>query len=252
LIEAVAGVMLSGLIIHLLNFFVLTRIYSKLNVHPRFALLFLFYPVMLWASRTLYASPLVLLLAFLGFYFYLDKSVNRWFLSGLFFGCAVLTRLDAVLIIPGFLIPAFFDSKKKFGLMLAGVLIWGVMLLVFNLSVYGNFLGGYGDGSGVFGSFSSEPLPNLGTLWVVPMILLLVFPLLAASPFLGKKRFWREFVCLLPYFYYCLRVTYVSSLAFNIPILLTGRLRYFIPLIGLLFVPYGQLLQSLFDWAVKE
>lgn len=241
------AVMLSGLIIHLLNFFLLFLILKKLKIRAFFALLYLFFPPMVWAARTLYASPLVLACLLGAFYFYLDEKRKNWFFSGLFFGLAVLVRYDAALAFGAFFLASLLKKRNKSLFLLAGFIPIFLAIMLFNQFTYGGVLStGYGSSMGVFASvISLTPFDLL----VPAMILSLAYPAMIFSPYLSKKKvFALEFLFLtLSYFVYLSSITYFFSLDFSLIKIFTIRLRYFIPFIGLLLIPYSIFLNELLD-----
>lgn len=240
------AVMLSGLLIHLLNFALLALIFGRLSLNRLCALLYLFFPTFIWSARTLNAELLVLTGLLGAFYFYLGSKKQDWALSGLFFAIAAFVRYDAALAFAAFLIPAFLENKGKFAGMLAGFLPAALLIGAFNMWAYSGALNtGYGSGQGLASALSAGLLDK--DLVIYAAILLLFYPLMLASPFLSKKfRMKKEFSLLIA-LYFVLNAAFTEFLAFQFSIesTFTARLRYLIPLIGLLIVPYAVFIDGL-------
>lgn len=242
------GVMFSGLIIHLINFFLIILLLKRFSVNPLYSVLYLFYPAFLWASRTLFAELLVLTGLLAGLYFYTSKNTRDHFLSGLFFGLAVLVRYDAIFALIAFAVPAFLGDFKKGLKIMAGAAPIGLLILIFNSLAYGGAVEtGYGSGAGMLsrliaGVFDFDIL-------IYAIILLLVYPILLASPFLLKKFPLKKEYSLLILFYFILNATFTEFLAFEFSLesSIVPRLRYLIPLIGLLIIPYSIFLSGIAD-----
>lgn len=236
------GIMLSGLIIHLLNFALLIFILRKLKLNSLYSLLYLFFPAFVYASRTLFSELLVITLFLIGFWFYIGQKIPRLFFSGFSFGLASLVRADALIGAAAFganlLHP--FDLKKivAFG---SGVVLGVIPLLVTNWVLNGSpFSLGYGSVSHV---------ATAGLDWgqlvvnflLYGVILLLAYPLMLISPFKQSHKDIpiNAFLLLIPmYLLFNARFTNFFWFEFNPLTLFTARLRYLMPLIGLLIIPY--------------
>ena len=270
------GVMLSGLVIHLANFFLLAAIFRKLKINPGFLALYLFFPTFVWASRTLFAELLVGTLLLIGFYFYISKNdsplgpFNRqMFLSGLGFGLAFLTRFDSGLAFMAFLVPLAYRSwkEKKFRKLVSFIAPFALAIaffLLFNSLVFGDALrSAYGDSLARASGISLET-GSVFTGWVDDLLfepvlfaglLLLFYPLMVLSPFLRKRtsenvyRF--EFLLLiLSYLFIAAKFGDLPSVSLSVSFLsslLIGSMRYLIPLAVLLVIPYSAWLQGLME-----
>ena len=233
------GVMLSGLVIHLLNFILVSLLLRKFKISDFYSLLYLFFPAFIWSSRTLYGELLVLTGLLAGFYFFISSKQKQWVFSGLFFSLAVLTRYDAILAFGAFVLPSLFNNRKKAISLILGAFPVGVGIMLFNTFVYGGLAStGYGSGTGFIASL-------LGHLFEIDyliygIILLILYPLLLISPFLNKKFSYKKEFALFIIFYFLLNARFTEFLAFDFSIesALVMRLRYLIPLIGLLIIPY--------------
>ncbi|MCR4368477.1 MAG: glycosyltransferase family 39 protein [archaeon] len=239
------AIMLSGTFIHLINLLLIALLLSRLGVRKIYSLLYLFYPVLLWSSRTLYPELLVLTGFLAGTYFYLGQKNRDWVLSGFFFGLSVLARYDAIFGLVAFAIPAFFADRKKFALFLAGAAPIGLLILTFNSVAYSGALNtGYGSGVGLLASVLKGVIDIDHIFYAI--ILLVFYPLLLASPYLSKGFVLKKEFALLTIFYFVLNAKFTSFLAFDFSLqsAFVARLRYLIPLIGLLMVPYAFLISE--------
>ncbi|MCX6802004.1 MAG: glycosyltransferase family 39 protein [Candidatus Diapherotrites archaeon] len=244
--------MLSGLLIHLLNFFILSVIFKKMKIRRIFALLYLFYPVIFWESRTLYAEPLVLTGLFTAFYFFISENRKHWALSGALMGLAVLSRYDAALGVGAILLALLLKSLRskkweKFVFVLAGLLPVALAVLLFNMFAYGSPLGtGYGySGTMLLSStiFGAEPI----SLLFYVGLLLAVYPLMLASPFVSKKFPYKLEFTLFSLAYLFLAARYPPFVFNNSVFTVLLRMRYALPLAGMLLIPYGVFLNELLE-----
>src|SRR3989344_2277605 len=174
------AVMLSGLAVHLINALLVFLILRGLGTDARFAVLYIFFPVMLWESRTLYSELLVLTAFLAAFYYYIRKTGPDNVASGFFFGLASIVRYDAMVGFAAFAAPLVFQDRKKLLGMLAGFIPVALLIFLFNSYAYsGPFNAGYGSGISLLSSLAAiNPLTFLAYLG----ILLVLIPGLLASP----------------------------------------------------------------------
>ena len=242
-----SAVMLSGLVIHLLNFALLLLIFKKLKIKQALALLYLFYPVIFWQSRTLYAGILVLTGFLAAFYFYTSNKEKRWVLSGLFLGLAMVARYDAALGIGAIMLALLIKNRRKFLFVLAGFLPMLFAIVVFNTFTYGGALStGYGEsGTGLLYSTVFGANPTAILFYII--ILLLFYPLMLAAPFVSKKFSYKLEFAFFSIAYLFLAARY-NPFSFNNSIFtLFLRMRYALPLAGMLLIPYGLFLHGLLE-----
>lgn len=236
-------VMASGMFLHLLNFLILILILRHLGIRKEFAMLYLFFPAFLWASRTLYPHLLVLATFLTGAYFYLGKNKSSWIISGFSFALAYLIRQDSIIGIIAFGLPLLFLDKKKFVYFIAGALPFIAIIPFLNLLLYGSPIAVQ---AGYF-SFWQGISPIDVVLYA--LLLMAFYPLLLISPlFLLKKNkelFW-AIVLTLPYLVIAASMG-IFDFEFSIETLLTARMRYLIPVIGLLLIPYSIMLSGFFE-----
>ncbi len=238
------AVMFSGTIIHLLNLALLVLIFRKLKIREIFALPYLFYPVIFWQARTLYAGILVLTFFLAAFYFYTSKKEKHFVLSGFLLGLAMLARYDAALGIAAFLFVPLLKDRRKLLFLLAGFLPVLALIFLFNSVTYGGLLStGYGEsGSNLLAStiFGAD----IVSILFYAVLLLAVYPLMLVSPYASKKFPYKTEFALLSAAYLLLAARYppfhFSDSIFTILL----RMRYALPLAGLLLIPYGFLIQE--------
>lgn len=243
--------MLSGLLVHLLNMVFFALILRKLNIHPWFVGLFAFYPAFVWESRTLFSETFALTLLLGGVLAYLYHHSRMLFLSGILFGLAALVRYETILISAGFGIALIWKERHtilKWGrspapFFVLGGILSALLLLSWNAWYNGNpFSTQIGSPSYVFTSFPSALfLPNL--LFLLG-ILLIAFPLMIAI--VWKFKPLRLELALATVFTLILfsQTSNVSVFPFLSPLTLTARMRYLIPLAGLLLIAYAGVLSS--------
>jgi len=241
------GIMLSGLIIHLINFFILIKIFEKLNVRKIFALLYILFPTFIWMSRTLYAGLLVLTFFLIVFYFLISDKKRDWALAGFFSGLAVLVRNDAAYGIIALVIIFLFFKRKKFVPFILGGIPVALFLFGFNTLMFGGpITTGSGNALNLLTNFSFSALPNFLIYFV---ILLFYLPLLIVSPlFENRTKLKLEFLAF-SFAYLIFNLTFTNFFVFDFSFesLFTSRLRYLVPLIGVLLIPYGVFLDSLVE-----
>jgi len=237
------GIMLSGLIVHLLNFFLIYLILRKLNYKVLYSLLYLFVPVLVYESRTLYTELLVLSCVLLAFYFYIPEiNKKHWLMSGLFFGLATFVRYDAGFFFMAFFIAALFKNKSKLVYLTLGFVPLIGLILFFNNFLFGNFLStGYGNNTVLSLLLSILTSFKIETFLISFLVLLLVYPLMLISPYFNKKFDFKLEFFLFSIFYLLLNSAFTDFLVFdlNLASLFSYRLRYLAPLIGILIIPYA-------------
>ncbi|MEK6820995.1 MAG: hypothetical protein AABY11_01175, partial [archaeon] len=139
-------VFLSGLLIHLINFFILASIFKKMGLPSTYAFLYLIFPAFVWESRTLY-SELLVATFFLGAYrAWLSPGNRGAAVAGALLGAALFVRYDAGLALASLSLYSFFWERKRILSLLAGAAIPVGLLLAFNNFTHGGFFNtGYGS-----------------------------------------------------------------------------------------------------------
>ncbi len=244
------GIMLSGLVTHLINFFLIYLILRKLKYNPLNSLLYLFVPVIVWESRTLYTEILALTFLLAAFYFYVsEKNQRHWLYSGLFFGLAMSVRYDAIMGFASFFIPAIIKNKDKAARLIFGFAPIAITIFLLNKILLGSFLStGYGQSNTALNLFLSIfTNMHIETLVISVFILAIFYPLLIISPYFVKNFPCKLELALFTLSYLLLNATFTDFLVFDLSItsMFSYRLRYLVPLIGLLIVPYANLFEEL-------
>lgn len=240
------GIMASGLLIHLANFAIVFLVLKRLGVPRIFSLLYLLYPAFVWSSRTVYPELLVLTGFLAGLYFFLGSNIKDWLLAGFFFSTAVLTRYDAIFGLAAFITPSLFSNRKKAILIAAGAVPIGAFILLFNTTAYSGALGsGHAVGISLL-SYLFAGIFDIDNL-IYFAILVLIYPLMLLSPYISKRFPLKAEYFLFSVVYFAFNSAFTSFLAFpfSLESVLTSRLRYLIPLIGLLLIPYAYFVSTL-------
>ncbi|MEW6295740.1 MAG: hypothetical protein AB1467_05635 [Candidatus Diapherotrites archaeon] len=241
-----SALMLSGLIIHLINFFLFYLILKKLKFNPINSLLYLLFPAFIWDMRTLNTELLVLMFLLLGFYFYLSKELKKNYLSGLFFGFACIVRYDALIAFWPFALFSLFKDKKKFFALISGIVLPALFILAYNNYFYGNFFtAGYGN-IGTLISHKLNLASSFYTLLFALIVITVMYPLMLLSPIFYKKQGRIEIsLVLLSYLLFYVKAYNVLSYDFNIIKNFTTQIRYIIPALGLLLIIYIPLFETI-------
>lgn len=250
--DPIPWVMLSGLLVHLLNMVFFALILRKLTINPWFVGLFAFYPAFVWESRTLFSETFALTLLLGGALAYLYHHSRALFLSGILFGLASFVRYETILISAGFGIALLWKERHtilKWGrspapFFVLGGILSAILLLAWNAWYNGNpFSTQIGSPSYVFATFpQSLFIPNL---FFLVGILLIAFPFMLVL--VWKFKPLRLELALATLFTLILfsQTSNVSVFPFLSPLTPTARMRYLIPLAGLLLIAYAGVLSSL-------
>ncbi len=244
-------VFLSGLLTHLLNFILFILIFKKLNVSKYWALLYLFFPAFQWESRTLF-SELTVLTLFAGAYLLWLHGRNRWYvIAGALLGLATFVRYDAGAGFLAFAASALLFERKKLIPFLAGAAPVLVAHLLFNFFTYGGVLNvGYGSvGSVVSNGLNPRYFSELAILLGVIFIVLPLSWLSLTRKYNHTIIFAVVAVVSVLFFS---QYSYFFSFETSLPHLLTARLRYFIPILGMLLIPTAQLYEDLLRKLAKK
>lgn len=229
-------VFLSGILIHLLNFLLFIWILRRLKVPAYWALLYLFFPAFLWEARTLFSELFVLTLFLAGYLSWLKGTRNFTVLSGALLGFAAIVRYDAGIAVVAFAAYAFVSERNRLLPFLVGSVPFLIGLLGINLWTYGGlFNSSYGSISGHIGrGLNPRFLIELATL------ILFLVAILPFSWFSLVRKFKHSLIfgiISIGALLFFTQYSYFSSFEVAIPQLLTARVRYFIPMIGMLMIP---------------
>lgn len=229
----------SGALVHILNFIIFILILRKLRVNELWSLLYLFFPAFQWSARTLFPELSVLTFFLLAYYAWLHTRKMASFLTGIFLGMALFFRTDAFLGMIAFGAQAFFLERKRLFPLAAGFLIPLLLLLVFNLSTYHSLLPQAGSASSLLGrTFGFSLVIEFVTFLVILLFITPPFSILAIRHHRTHSILFAALIFVTSLFF--IRFYSFWALGITIPHILTVRLRYFIPAIGLLMIPAVQ------------
>ncbi len=229
----------SGALIHILNFIIFISILHKIRVNKLWSLIYLFFPAFQWSSRTLFPELSVLTFFLLAYFAWLHVHKHSSFLTGFLLGIALFFRTDAILGMIAFGSQSLMCERKRFFSLASGFLIPLLALFAFNFSMYHSLLPQVGAASSLLGR-------TFGFSLVIEFITFLAILLLLAPPFSAwairrdKNHFILFAVLVLVTSLFFVRFYSFWALGTTIPHILTVRLRYFIPAIGLLLIPAVQ------------
>lgn len=226
----------SGAFVHLLNFFLFILILKRLRIHGGWALAYLFFPAFQWSARTLSPELSVLTFFLLAYYAWLDSTKHAATAAGFFLGVALFFRTDAFLGFGAFVAQAFFQERSRLPAIVAGFLVPGGGWIALNLLAYGSFLPQAGNASSLLGQ--TPFLALIPEFFTFLALLLFLTPPLSVWAIRHESRhriLFGALIFLTSLFF--VRFYSFWSLGISIPHILTVRLRYFIPAIGLLLIP---------------
>lgn len=220
-------VFLSGLLLHLLVFYLFVRLLKQNNLNSDYALLYLLFPGFVFFSRTVMSELVSIVLVFLGFYFY--RQENKGFWSGFFFGLSLLVRYtNAVFAIP-FFIGSLIKNKNQFTQMVFGYAPFVLVVAFYNYQMYG----------GIFSTGIKQPRGF--SFWIMAkylISLLAVYPLLILSPFFSKSKEKLEIFACFALALIGFSYTGIDTFHYDIAKNLVIGYRYLFPVIPLLLFLY--------------
>jgi hypothetical protein len=134
-------VFFAGIFLHILGFYLFYHLLKNLNLNTKFSLFYLFYPALIFYSRTA-MSDLPATVAILGaIVFYTKKGRMNNFLSGVCFAIASFIRSLSLFIGIGFFISSLVRKEFRKGLLVFLPLIFiTIIKLGINYFVFGNYL----------------------------------------------------------------------------------------------------------------
>ena len=228
-------IFLSGLLTHLLNFALIILILRRMNISQNWAAVYLFIPVFQWGSRTIFPELNVLTLFLAAYYFWLDTQKKYHVLAGFLLGASMVLRYDAVVGPAAFGLQALFTERKKLLPFVAGLALPLLLLLAFNQFTYGGVLS---TGYGSVAEQTSFPIPDDFVLsaftYAALLFIAIPFSLFAVGKSEHRILFWSLAAGTVGVFSYFSPFWHFD---FSLPLTFTARLRYFIPVAGLLLVP---------------
>ena len=228
---------LAGLLTHLLNFLLVILILRTKKIDSIWAIAYLAFPAFQWESRTLYAE-LWLLTFYLGaFLTWIRGSRFGSTLAGFLLGLAIFVRYDAILGLAAFALFALVSERHRLIPLLMGAAVPIAVLLGYNTMVYGGPLTtGYGSISSLAGV--GIPLGQLvSELLTFPLLVFVTLPFSLWAAYRSKEQRVLFLSLAVLMFLFFVRFYSFWALGTSITQIFTVRLRYFIPLLGLLLIP---------------
>lgn len=245
------GLFWAGALVHILNFILFIFILRALKVNQLFALVYLLFPAFQWSARTLYPELSVLTFFLAAYFMWLHPSSKSAFWAGLLLGIALFMRTDAFLGFIAFFAQAVLKEKNRVKSLVIGFAAPLILFLVVNTTIFGTPLPQAGGASNIFGR---TPITELGGEFITFIIFLFVLtPPLSAWAIRHDKKHWILFgtLAIITSIFF-VRFYSFWSLGISIPHILTVRLRYFIPAIGLLLIPAVQYYSWLWNHHLKQ
>ncbi len=247
------AIFLSGLALHLINYFLTIKLLKKIQGPWWGALFYLLYPAFAWSSRTLYPELMVSAFLLGGLYCYLSEKKIHHALCGVLFGFAVLTRYDALIAVAAFGLVAAWKNPNKAKFMLLGFAPVALLIGGINTVLYGGaFKSSYGNPVEIV---SRSLNPDLALSFIIYAVLLAtLYPLLSIAPAISKKPGSKEVLAaLIAQAILFSQFTSFFAVPFDIKLLWTVRLRYLIPVISIAMVFLPDLYQHILDkWVPKK
>jgi hypothetical protein len=228
----------SGLLLHLLNLILIYFILKEKNVPVNYSLLYLFFPAAAWEARTLFPELSVLTLFLGAYYLWMKKGFRSTLGAGLLLGLSVFFRVDAIIGPAAFLVQALVKERPKILPLILGGLIPALLFFGFNTINYGGALStGYGSVGEQIGQQLNPYFVKNALTYI--LLLFIAVPFSVGAIFrLEQRKEWPLFAALFAgYVFFFSHFTNFWDLPFSLPLTFTARLRYFLPLAGMLLIP---------------
>lgn len=170
----------------LMGFLLFVRWLRAEGLHPWYAWLYLYYPTLVFYSRTVMADVLCMLTVFASCWYFRQK---RYLLAGLLAGISPHTKITGVLLLPALFAAGAARENRwvVFRKLLAGVFPGLTGLLLYNFATTGHFLISSYTLTGVGGALSFTYFRT--NLALFAQSLFLLYPLMPLFLFTGWKRF---------------------------------------------------------------
>ena len=247
-------IFLAGLLFHLLNLYILIKIFNEYNIPKIYSLFYLFYPGLLFYSRTIMSEIPTITFTLLGFYMLLKKDKIKYFWSGFFLGISCLIRTTNALIVVsvGILlilkwIKSSFSSEKfkKIFQYFSGVFPSFILIIFFNYLSYGSFFTARQSlNSNISETFLYFSLSQLLIYWKPILVMSLIYPLMLYVPFFIKYKRKNEIVLSILLFILVLGKSDIIRYSWLVNFIIGHR--YFFPIIPLMLIPYSLFLNKYF------
>ena len=252
------SIFLFGLVFHLINVLVIAKVLVKLKIKPIYSILYLFYPGLVFYSRTIMTEVSSITFILLGLYYYILANENKnkqgyekkniigieknSIYSGIFFSISCMIRYTNVLFFGPFLIVSLFKNRKRFYNLILGFVPIAIIIFLLNFFIYGNlFSTGYGNMINL-----NRGIVQISKTFIYYIIIfLIVYPGLLISPITYKKKLKLEIIILVALLFPAF--SYLNPKIFHydfIRNLLIGA-RYLFPLVPFLIIPYSSLIEKI-------
>lgn len=241
------GAMASGIVIHLINFFIVAKIFQKLKINTENALLYLLLPTFVWNSRTLNSELLVLTTFLAAAYFFLSNKSKDYAIAGFMLGLALIVRADAVLGMIAFSVGAILKSREKVLPLVAGFLVGATVFFIFNLYFYENLLPAKYQEIASARAISGGLEHYFETVAFFFVMMAVIYPFMLFVPLKQSQSdlaITTIVLAILSAFVYA-KFTDVLAFEFSWQLLPTARIRYIIPAIGMLFLTYPKFYEGI-------
>lgn len=247
------GLMLVGLIVHLVGAWLFYRLLKTFHYPSIFTLVYLFFPPLVYLARTQFTEALVGVLALGAILLYLKSDFKSLVGAGLLFGAACAVRYDALLLVIPFLVGALLFNRKKVIGLLVGFIPISILILLYNQLVFNNpIFTPYGNPTAISTRSLDFSLIGSNALYFLLILLVLFFPFILAklsvlSQWLKNKKIvfpllsFEIVAAFLLYFIFFSRFTNISVYPLFDPLTFTARIRNFVPVLMLLLllVPFA-------------
>ncbi|MEM4257347.1 MAG: hypothetical protein QXD98_03230, partial [Candidatus Diapherotrites archaeon] len=177
-------VFLSGIIGHLLGWLAFLLILHKMKIKLFYSVFFLFFPPLIYYSRTLMSETISIALLLLGIYFYILQTKKSLAIAGLLFGLTFWFRITNPIIVLPFFAVLLLKNKNAFFYAMTTFLIPIISLIIFNLLNFGTI-----DTYSIAGEKNFVNLQNNTMILNYLLVLLVGF-----LPFLSMQYFLFPFL----------------------------------------------------------
>jgi hypothetical protein len=234
---AIGGLFISGLVLHLIGFFIFSRIMKRLKYDEIFSVLYLLFPGFVFFSRTVMSEIPSVVAILAAFYFYLGEKKSDNVLAGAFFGAACLFRYTNLLIAMPFFVITFWRAIKtkkieKLVLMCAGFVPFAVGILYYNAIIYG----------GMFKTGITTPRPAVSQMISIfgkfLVAMLIVYPLMIIAPFIYKGKMKEEIVLSTLVFVGLFSFAGIDTFHYDFAKNMVIGARYLFPVVPLMLIAY--------------
>lgn len=240
-------VFVSGLIFHLFSSWIFVKwLRSREVTNPVAPLLFLFFPVFIFYSRTIMSDTPSLFFFMLAYYFYFNPRLPKW-PAGIFLGFTLLLRFSNIAYLAAFMGGVFFQCLKEkktavFARVSAAFFPFVVLTALSNAFYYGSpfktgYIGAPDFGYSAFWKHLWHYLTSFSIVW--PAML----PLFLLWPKTRRVEMWAVVLGGIALCSFCLYLDdFRNALGTRI-----FAVRYFFPAFPFLLLSYSECLETLWN-----